>query len=203
VAKLGVTEDDTLLVVLNDHGEEFFEHGSVGHGHSLYEEMIRAPLLVRYPKVFPAGGRVQHVVEVVDVFPTVLDVLGVPRPPGLEGVSLVEALGPRPPQAPSYAICEYLDSWRAVRTGRWKYESSQSYASRLFDLELDPDERADVSGARPVAEWLVQVLLAEGLATRAKWRRLAGAGEEREVRAEETEVDGELKRQLEALGYTP
>ena len=88
-------------------------------------------------------------------------------------------------------------------TGRWKYESSQSYASRLFDLELDPGEQADLSGARPVAEWLVQVLLAEGLATQAKWQRLAGTREERRVRAEETELDGELKRQLEALGYTP
>jgi arylsulfatase A-like enzyme len=74
----------TLVVVVSDHGEAFFEHGSLGHRHDLHEEAVRIPMLLRLPGVLPAGAAVRGPVSLTDVVPTVLDVLGVPHtpPPG-------------------------------------------------------------------------------------------------------------------------
>lgn len=71
----------TLVVVFSDHGEEFFEHGGLGHRRTLYEEVTRTPLLLRLPGVLPAGAVVRGLVSGADVFPTVLEVLGIPHEP--------------------------------------------------------------------------------------------------------------------------
>ena len=69
----------TLVVVFSDHGEEFFEHGGLGHRRTLYEEVTRTPLLLRLPGVLPAGAAVRGLVSGADVFPTILEVLGIPH----------------------------------------------------------------------------------------------------------------------------
>jgi arylsulfatase A-like enzyme len=78
--RLQLTER-TLVVVFSDHGEEFFEHGGLGHRRTLYEEVTRTPLLLRLPGVLPAGAVVRGLVSGADVFPTVLEVLGIPHDP--------------------------------------------------------------------------------------------------------------------------
>ena len=72
----------TLVVVVSDHGEEFFDHGNLGHRHALYEESVRVPLLLRLPGTLPAGATVAGPVSLTDVLPTVLDVLGLPHQDG-------------------------------------------------------------------------------------------------------------------------
>ena len=67
----------TLVVLTGDHGEEFFEHQGFGHGHSLFGEVIRVPLLFSCPGAVPKGGRVNRQVRTIDIMPTVLDLLGV------------------------------------------------------------------------------------------------------------------------------
>jgi hypothetical protein len=66
------------VIVVSDHGEEFFDHGRLGHRHTLYEESIRVPLLLRLPAVLPADVSVRGPVSLTDVVPTVLDILGLP-----------------------------------------------------------------------------------------------------------------------------
>ena len=75
--------ESTLVVVLADHGDEFFEHGGIGHRSTLYEELVRIPLLLRLPGVLPAGRRVPGLVSTIDVLPTVLQLAGVAPPEGL------------------------------------------------------------------------------------------------------------------------
>jgi len=70
----------TLVVIVGDHGEEFFEHRNIGHRHALYEESVRVPLLLRLPGVLPAGAAVHGPVSVTDLFPTVLDIVGLSGP---------------------------------------------------------------------------------------------------------------------------
>lgn len=70
----------TLVIVVADHGEEFFDHGNIGHRHTLYEESVRVPMLLRLPGVLPAGVSVGGPVSVTDIFPTVLDILNLPAP---------------------------------------------------------------------------------------------------------------------------
>ena len=70
--------DNTILILHSDHGEEFWDHGSYEHGHSLHKELLHVPLAIVYPKSIPAGTRVSARVRTADVYPTVLDLLGLP-----------------------------------------------------------------------------------------------------------------------------
>ncbi|MBU0616361.1 MAG: sulfatase, partial [Planctomycetes bacterium] len=71
--------DNTLFIFLSDHGEEMYEHGGWSHDQSVYEELIHVPLIIRFPHGQHAGQRVNDLVSLVDVMPTVLDVLGKPE----------------------------------------------------------------------------------------------------------------------------
>ena len=140
--------DDTMIIVTADHGEEFWEHGIAGHGGSLREPVVHVPMLVWYPPLFPKAV-VQQGSEGVDIYPTILDALGVPLPPELQGESLIplaQGLGrgyPRP------AIASHWEASNAVRLDRWKLFADNSGASRLYDVVGDPEERTPVGDARP------------------------------------------------------
>ncbi len=193
--------DQTLVVVTNDHGEEIADHGRHGHGHTLYQELIRSPLLLRYPSRFEAS-RVHAVVELVDLLPTILETLSLSPRPGLDGVSLLPTLAGRPPSIPSYALSEFLEVQRAVMVGSWKLLASASGGRRLFDLVADPAERVDIAAQAPVARRLCEQHLAEALATPDKAARFRDAHPpQRRFEASRVKFDPELKRQLEALGY--
>ncbi|MDP8235256.1 MAG: sulfatase, partial [Candidatus Erginobacter occultus] len=73
--------DRTLIVITGDHGDEFFEHGNKGHRLTLYEEVIRVPLIIRIPEKVNRSGRVETTVGIIDIAPTILDRLGVSPPP--------------------------------------------------------------------------------------------------------------------------
>ena len=75
--ELGVA-DRTLVIVTSDHGDEFFEHGAIGHRRTLYDEVLRVPLIVRLPGTIPAGTRARGLVSIQDVPATVLEALGLP-----------------------------------------------------------------------------------------------------------------------------
>ncbi len=85
--QLGIL-DKTLIVVVSDHGEEFWEHGWTAHGHSLYEELTNGVFLIWNPKLIPAPRRVAEPVQLIDVLPTVLDLLGLNVPDVVQGQSL-------------------------------------------------------------------------------------------------------------------
>jgi len=71
--------DDTLVVVTSDHGDEFFEHGSIGHRSTLHEELVRVPLIVRYPEHFAPGTRIEEPVSLTEIAPTILRAAGLPQ----------------------------------------------------------------------------------------------------------------------------
>ena len=155
--------DDSLLVVLSDHGEEFLEHGSVLHGHTQFQEVVRVPLIFRGPGV-PAGKRVAAAVSLIDVMPTGLEHLGVPVPGDLDGVSLRGLWGDSatepadrllyfeadvvfPPPKPGLAT---VGPFRAVRAGRFKLHLDMDTENvGLFDLSEDPGETVNVIAKHP------------------------------------------------------
>jgi arylsulfatase A-like enzyme len=97
---LGLAED-TLVLVISDHGDEFFEHDGIGHRRTLYEEALRVPLLARLPGTLPAGARVSGLVGLDGVLGTVLELLGLPAVPGTSSPSFAgllrgEPVVPRP-----------------------------------------------------------------------------------------------------------
>ena len=82
-------DDDTLTIFAADHGEEFWEHGALGHGGTLFEEVVRVPLVIRFPQGRHAGTRVDTRVTLSDLFPTMLGLLGESLPSRLDRKSVV------------------------------------------------------------------------------------------------------------------
>jgi arylsulfatase A-like enzyme len=144
--------DDALIVFLADHGEEFLDHGKWLHGRSVFDELIRIPLVVKFPGRRDAGKRVAQQVQSVDVLPTVLVELGLPAPeaPVIAGRPLqpvVEGGAPEPPAVSEVSHRGFVA--HGMRTSRDKYvqrfspESDELY----FDLRRDPKEQASVLDA--------------------------------------------------------
>ncbi|MBT7012291.1 MAG: sulfatase-like hydrolase/transferase, partial [Planctomycetes bacterium] len=80
--------DNTIIAIVGDHGDEFFEHGSIGHRSTLYAELMRIPMILHIPGVADSGARVSSVSRIYDIAPTLLDFAGIPALPHSEGVSL-------------------------------------------------------------------------------------------------------------------
>ncbi len=142
--------DDTLVVFLSDHGEEFFEHGEWGHNPRMYQEVVHVPLIWRIPDWPEEGRGLRHegLVLQVDVVPTLLDALGLEPDPALPGTSLLERCT-RPPDSMEVGISE-ADHWgthrKAVVASGKKYIRQWSPDEReyLFDLEDDPGEERNL-----------------------------------------------------------
>ena len=187
---LGVL-DNTLIVFLSDHGEEFFEHQGFGHGHTLFGEVIRVPLIFSLPRRLPPGLRIPRQVRLVDVMPTVLDLLGIRTDTHLEGVSLVPLLtgagdlrpAPgtlfRPGAAYSEGMLQGTER-KGITTHPWKLiYDLRTRDEMLFNLEQDPAEQDDVITQRPDALALVENMMFKALfeMTDTWYVEMAGAGE--------------------------
>lgn len=79
----------TLIVITSDHGEAFYEHGLTGHGDVLYDEVLRVPLIFHLDGIVPRNKAIDNQVRVIDIMPTILDILSIPPPKFIEGTSLV------------------------------------------------------------------------------------------------------------------
>ena len=146
LARLGL-RDEAMLLVTSDHGEGLGEHGETLHGFFTYQTTLRIPFLTRGPGI-KAGQRIGSTVRLVDVFPTVLDMLGVQAPEGAHfaGTSLApvfrgEANATEPVTYAESLVPLLHFGWsdlRVLREGRWKY--IQAPRAELYDLATDPGE---------------------------------------------------------------
>lgn len=184
LAELGLDER-TLVVFTADHGEEFLEHGRLGHAKTVYQELVHVPLVVRCPHWEP--GVSDAPVANLDVFPTVLACLGLPAPRGLEG----RALGPGPVE-PRTVFTQNAKRNRVVAavSATHKLVKDRKH-TEFYDLRSDPGERHDLSAAGgPVYD----AMLAELRAFEKELRRSARP-------AVKHTPESDVRDQLEALGY--
>lgn len=144
--------DNTFVVFAGDNGYFVGEHG-LGDKRLMYEESIRIPMLVRYPKLVKAGSRVDGTVLNIDLAPTVLELAGVKVPDGMQGRSMVPVLKGKPGHE-SFLYEYFREAWAAglplmlgVRTDRWKYCSypDMNDIDELYDLKNDPIEMHNLS----------------------------------------------------------
>jgi arylsulfatase A-like enzyme len=211
LAKLGVL-DDTVIIVTADHGEEFFEHDSVGHGHTLYQELLHVPLAIRAPGQIGAGRRSPRAACLADVLPTALAATGQPIPAGIEGRDLIALCGAGQPEPHGAAFSSFWSEadgrnlqW-AVRRGDWKLLMRGPVRSYLYNLADDPKERTDVDERHPVALRALRVTLGQfiGAPDKREWaanRTVAQAVAAPAAGDEEAPIPEDLKDQLRQLGY--
>ena len=149
-SRLGLEDPNLLLIVTADHGEEFVDHGALGHGHTLYEELVRVPLFLRWPSGLPQGVRVDTPVSLLDIFPTLVELLDLSPPPmPLQGHSIAPLLRGAADPTPRrlYFELDRRPRRRAIRDGTWKLirEFGDPPRMRLFDLDHDPRELHDLA----------------------------------------------------------
>lgn len=203
---------DTLLVLTADHGEALGEHGVYSDHRTLYEEILRVPLILRWPGRLAAGRRVSDIARTVDIAPTVLEVAGLPGDPVIEGRSLTRLLegkeegGPRPAYAELnhfFAGTVTNHPWKLLiprmqrvdeivpsAAQRARIVQLLPHAPALFDLRRVPREAASVAAEHPE---LVDRLgrQREELANRAPLTPARVA----------PTVDPDTRERLRALGY--
>ena len=205
--------DDTLVVFLSDHGEEFFDHGGGFHEDNVYGELVNVPLVFRWPAALPGDTVVDETVEMLDVAPTLLQLAGIDVPERMQGDSLVALLRAgeseerwsdqpaisewmrRTDQRPRGGVDSHsiiLGGYKLVRNFERSDESVPEF--ELYDHRQDPLDQVNIASAnREIVERLAQQL--EG------WHRWAL---DRTLPSDAEEADGldaeELER-LRSLGY--
>ena len=217
---LDALPSDTIVMLHGDHGERLMASTLAyrwyrlrrdllgasrtqkleGHETDVYEDLVRVPLAIVAPGRVPAGERVDQLVRQVDITPTVLDLLELPVPPGLDGVSLLPAIRDRRPLGLEAFLEAFgrvrgtaRDRRRGWRTERWKFIEAPNapyIGDELFDLVADPRERHNLATDEParVAELRARVAGVEATAV----------GEGPALSAEEQAV---VEARLRDLGY--
>ena len=209
--------DDTIFVVLSDHGEEFDEHGAWQHDQSVYEELLRVPLLIRLPAGRLAGTRIDAPVSLVDVMPTLASLLGMPEiAEGARGHDLVPLMEGREADAAPRVTAMRINRKKyfrpihetrgdenvVVREGRWKaIWNVAPERLELYDLASDPREQTDLAAREPERAARMRAAAEEWLAA------CQPAGGERPLEGEGVgegrgeALDPEVLERLRALGY--
>jgi len=194
----------TLLIVTSDHGEAFFEHGTFGHGQSLYDPEVRVPCVLYCPGFIPSGKRIGAQVGLIDLAPTIAELLHVPPLTQFQGRSAADLVVGTNASARDPVVCELGDHWRAVRTNASKLiRMSQNGATRteFYDLRQDPAEARPIAvDGNPQAQEALRILQAHDVecqAIRAQLQAVAPAG----GRPVSGELDDNTRERLRALGY--
>ena len=191
--------DRTIVAITADHGTEFFEHRNKGHRTTLFDELIRIPLVLRYPAGLPQNTRIASQSRLIDVGPTLLELANCGPPTDVMGHSLVRLARRHALDFDNVAVSELFSVGHRMRTLRsveWKLMDVMSQNMRFyFDLQNDPREM------RPVAD-LSQGL---GLSLRQLYERTIGELARRQAALPTTpeapEIPADVQRQLESLGY--
>lgn len=212
--------NETLVIIVGDHGENIGDHGLMDHQYCLYDTLLRVPLIIRYPDSIPEDTTVQKLVEARDIYPTVLDACGLemPEEDGISSHSLLasspetsstaggrdytfaEYLVPQPDieqlksRTDSTEQADHLDSFdrslRCVRTEDWKLIRASDGQEELYDLESDPEESEDVKDTHPEVVSELSEVLESEFDPIKEWSK-----------ERFDEMSGSTRSQLEDLGY--
>ena len=187
--------DDTIAILTSDHGEEFWEHGGILHGKTLYDEMLHVPLVIRYPRAaaLESGTRITSPVRSIDILPTLLDLLGLPPHSPAEGRSLARLDGDAPVSIAS--LHDEDRELRAVTAPPWKLHLDVSTGeTTLFDLASQAAERIPADPAQdPEARAALEALLPE--------LEVDAREDATDAEADDHALPEDARKTLEALGY--
>lgn len=204
--------DNTFLFIMSDHGENLGEHNLMGHVHNLYDTVLRIPLIVYYPGIITPGKRINKQVSLMDIFPTILEVLDIRDEKldnqiqgnslfnvinGEEGNSCLIAEYPIPQlepfkrKVPEFDYSKFNRGLRAIRTDEFKYIWSSNGKDEFYDLTRDPGENSNLinNGLEKIEELKMELK---------KW---VEKNEQQVLSPKEKEIDESIAKRLKALGY--
>lgn len=212
--QLGIL-DQTLLVVVSDHGEEFHEHGFTAHGHSLYQELTHAVWVMSHPKLLPHPRRVPELVQLLDLMPTVLEAAGVKTEGLFQGQSLLPLVRGLPLQrqgvvmasrfahpsaSPTGFVPEYRTGTFARIDADWKliYRDQAEKAGlprvELYDRRADRRDSKNVAAQHPEAVARLMADVTQWIEGQKQVRKLLGPGGT-------ATLDPQALERLRSLGY--
>ena len=201
---IGQETDSWTIIILADHGEEFNEHGGMGHGPFLYDVNIRIPLIFRSPgSSIRKGTHVLRPVSTVDVMPTILKSAGIVPPPELSGQNLFLEPGRVPEERVHFVFSEEsfedLYSRYSIRSSKFKLiqtitmeqggKETASFQYELFDLVRDPGEQFNIFNQMPDVAVAMKQVMETHLSKFST------------VPVQEIPIDPETEERLRALGY--
>jgi arylsulfatase A-like enzyme len=186
----------TVVIVTADHGDELFDHGRLEHNYTYFEEMMHVPLLMHVPG--EGGGLVvDQQVGLIDLMPTILDLLRVSTDLPIQGRSLVPLIeGAALPERPVLGEASQTAGLTALRTNAWKFVTNPGGDTQLFDLRADPREQTNVCPA--------QTAICAALARDLRERQETHGDAARHLAlppAGPAEVDAVTRERLQRLGY--
>ena len=186
--------DQTILVITGDHGEMFGEHGENGHGFFVYQEAVHVPLLISLPH--QGAGKSDEVLELVDLMPTILDLLQIPVPDTVQGTSFAKSLsGTKSNSGPAYSesltASQHFGAapLRSIQDARYKYIDSPR--PELYDLRADAQELDNLADSKKEIAAKMKSSL-DSIVTR---------NTDTKSKTVERELSPEQQEQLAALGY--
>jgi arylsulfatase A-like enzyme len=191
--------DSSMIILLSDHGEEFFDHGRWMHGWSLYQEQLHVPMIIKMPAGLNAGFRSREIIELVDLLPTILEYAGVSVPKGVQGRRVATELLHRQSNREAREAFAYLARSEPRRLEAYFRGDTKLILNRamdlpraaveVFDLGTDGGETANLAETQPI---LAGFMTASFKGTTASWE-LRNLGSE--------ELTREQRERLKALGY--
>jgi len=205
--------EKTMIIFTSDHGEEFFDHKAWDHGHSLYNESIRVPLIIKFPEDKFSGVKIPHTISLVDIMPTILEEMRIDSSDILiDGKSLLPMLKGREKEHRTFladiganVLDSHIPQKISMSKGKYKLILNKEFREEdltyfitpppktaqieLFDLLNDLREEHNIAEKNPA---LANTILKRinDIYSQAKQRK-----------SEKTEIDEKLKEQLKALGY--
>ncbi len=209
---LGVL-DNTLIVVLSDHGEEFWDHGWTAHGQSVYQELTHTLLMMWNPRLLGSARRVREPVQLIDVMPTVLDLLSLKTPAVVEGQSLMPLVKGQQFKRrgiimssrfaaihPDGLIPENATDSFGITNSQWKfiYRNKAAKAGikkvELYNRIADRNEQHDVAAQHPDEVESMISVLGQWIDAQNKVRQIIG-------HTGTSQLDRQTLERLRSLGY--
>jgi len=201
--------DNSLVIFIADHGEEFWDHGGFEHGHTLYEELIHVPLIIHFPGGKYAGKRISEPTSQVDILPTILDALKINEKNLIrsQGVSLLPLLENKKfkrvfPVTSGFPL--YGPDQNSIRSGKYRLILTEETGKKeLFDLNSDSAEMNNIASQYPE----IVLALSEAMGKLDSLSKSIGLFpvshnfEKPNGSNNSLKADGELLESLRSLGY--
>jgi arylsulfatase A-like enzyme len=182
----------TLISLVSDHGDEFFEHRNKGHMHNLYDESVRVPWILRFPGQIRGGTEIGGVASLEDVAPTLLGLMGAPPLAEAGGRNLSQRV--REGRSTEAPVLLNLGEAAALRGSTWKVIAIPGRPAAYFDLEIDPGERSPQLARRAAPDRILE--LRQRMGAEAQRGDLLPSSENQPA-----EIGPELREKLRRLGY--